>query len=166
MVKIIIVKISEAESTLNPDPPKCILMKGTMITRPKNPYTTEGIPASPCMVGFNIFLIFGGAISARNMEQHSDNGTANRRAINVVRRVPIIIREDPKYSIIWVPDHSKYKVEESNRIDSRKSFPKNKCYNKDDYQYRGYSCCEKYPLYEFILFFSVIMTPLKIYILS
>ena len=51
----------------------CIM--GTMTIRAKNPYTTEGIPASRSTAGFTIRYTAGGQNSARNTAHSSPMGT-------------------------------------------------------------------------------------------
>jgi len=94
--RIITVKIRDAARILNPVPPNCSLINGTIIIIPKNPYTTEGIPAKACIVGFKVILIPRGAISAKNMAQDRDRGIAMSKASPVMYRDPTIIGKAPK----------------------------------------------------------------------
>jgi glycosyltransferase involved in cell wall biosynthesis len=65
--RTITVRIKDAASILKPVPPKYTLIIGTSTISPKNPYTTEGIPARVSITGFKILLIVRGASSARNI---------------------------------------------------------------------------------------------------
>ena len=52
--KIIMPNITDAVSTLLPEPPNKFCIAGTITTSPKKPYTIEGIPASKSTAGLNI----------------------------------------------------------------------------------------------------------------
>ena len=92
---IITVSINDAVSILKPVPPKCTLIIGTSTISPKNPYTTEGIPASVSITGFNILRMVRGAISAMKIAQSRDNGTAKSNARAVIPKDPTIIGKIP-----------------------------------------------------------------------
>src|SRR5665648_892022 len=59
---------------------KLVCRYGTSTTSPKNPYTTEGMPASISTIGFRVFRIFISAISERYIAEATPRGTANRIA--------------------------------------------------------------------------------------
>ena len=73
-------KRMEAVSTLMPLPPKVSRTKGTNITSPKNPYTTEGIPAMRLVAGFIILYSHGGQNLAMNTAVSMPMGTPMTRA--------------------------------------------------------------------------------------
>ncbi len=54
---IIIANSSEAVSILKPVPPKVLRTNGTSVRMPKNPYTTDGMPAISAIIGCRIFII-------------------------------------------------------------------------------------------------------------
>ena len=78
--KIIITanKLSPTERSLN-----IFLMIGTIKSIPKNPYTTEGIPAKSCINGLMIFEMLLGDISAKNTAVNIPMGTPIMIAPNV-----------------------------------------------------------------------------------
>ena len=64
---IIKVNIMIAASRLLPGGARRVLIKGTITTRPKKPYTTDGIPARSSIAGLNSLTITAGAISERKI---------------------------------------------------------------------------------------------------
>lgn len=67
-----------------------ILIQFVRIIRPKNPYTTEGIPASSSIAGLMTAFTRGGASSDMKSALPIPNGTARTIAPTVTRRVPTI----------------------------------------------------------------------------
>lgn len=68
---------------------------GTSTTRPKNPYTTEGIPANSSVAAFSGLYIFFGQYIAINTDVRIPIGTPNTIAPAVTYKLPMIIGKIP-----------------------------------------------------------------------
>jgi len=75
------------------------LIRGTRITMPNKPYTTDGMPARSCTAGRTTACTPSGAISAKKIAQPNASGTPSRIAPNVTDRDPAIIARMPYWSI-------------------------------------------------------------------
>ena len=62
---------------------------GTITISPKNPYTTDGIPLSNSITGFNIERIRSDATSDIYTATLNPNGKANRMANRITHNVPV-----------------------------------------------------------------------------
>jgi hypothetical protein len=94
---------SEAASHVSPvGISKLTRIKFVRTIKPKNPYTTEGIPASSSTAGLRIFFVRGDASSERYIAQPMDSGTAKTMAPMVTNRVPTMSGKIPYNGTIAV----------------------------------------------------------------
>ena len=71
---------TDAAKSERPRPDRLSRMNGTMTTRPKNPYTTEGMPAKSSTPGLSRAATLACANRDRKMAHKSPMGTPIRRA--------------------------------------------------------------------------------------
>jgi len=88
-------RIIPPANTLNPLPPNVSRMKGTTTISPKNPYTTEGIPANNSTNLLSNDPTALGAISAINKAAANPRGTAHDKATRVTPSEPMNIAPMP-----------------------------------------------------------------------
>jgi len=104
--RAIIPKRTDAASQVFPDGRlKVTRMKFVRTTRPKNPYTTDGIPASSSIAGLRIVFIREGASSAMKIAQPMESGTAKTIEPMVTRMVPTISGKIPYSGTAAVGSH-------------------------------------------------------------
>lgn len=119
--RIITASIIAAVNMLNPVPPKFSLTSGTKTVSPKNPYTTDGIPANVSITGFSIFRMYSGAISTMNIAHNIESGTAISNARAVTASVPTIMVPDP--NIPFVGSHIKPEIKLNNPYSTIAGYP-------------------------------------------
>ncbi len=95
---IMTLRIILAASKLFPAPPNLSDSIGTIMIRPKNPYITDGIPASNSTAGRTIRCNHTGAISAKNTAPSIPIGTPNAIAKAVAYKDPKIMGKIPNIS--------------------------------------------------------------------
>ena len=78
--RIMIPSRIEAVKILFPFPLKCSLINGTNTTRPKNPYTIEGMPAKRSTIGFKMRYSFSGQKRAIKIDISIPTGTPIKSA--------------------------------------------------------------------------------------
>ena len=85
---------------LLPGPPKRLRTKGTTTIMPKNPYTTDGMPASRSMAERMTRPVLFGASSARNTATMIPTKVENATERAVAKREATIIGKIPKISAV------------------------------------------------------------------
>src|SRR4030042_6916065 len=98
--RIIMAKIIEAAKRDKPGPPRYSRMIGTNKMTPKNPDTTEGMPAKSSIVGFKKTSKRGGQNSARVTAQARAKGTPITMDPKVTAREEIIMAKIPKWPLV------------------------------------------------------------------
>jgi len=93
--RIITPKMMDVDKREKPDPPRQFLTSGTIYMTPKNPYTTEGIPASNSRAGFKNIFIRLPEYSERYIAQESPRGAPIISAPNVTRNDDTIMGNIP-----------------------------------------------------------------------
>lgn len=113
-------KRMEAVSTLMPLPPKVSRTKGTNITSPKNPYTTEGIPAMRLVAGFYLIQPRRTESGHEYCGQYADGNSYDESACGDIDRTD----DHRQYAVKIVgrtPLGSKQEIEDSYLSDGRYS---------------------------------------------